>query len=76
MEVLRVSVPDEEQYGSAADFVLMHMVGCAMLCQDQLANLSQEKQKLYLAFELGVLEYYHRARLIQDKSKDVSQIFF
>jgi len=47
-----------------------------MLCQDQLGNLSQEKQKLYLAFELGVLEYYHRTRLILDESKGANEIFF
>lgn len=60
MGVLRMGVPSEEQYGSTEERVRIHMMGCEMLCADQLQNLSLEKQELYLAFELGVLEYYHR----------------
>ena len=71
-----MGVPSEEQYGSSAELVRMHMVGCEMLCEEQLQDLSLEKQKLYLAFELGVLEYHHRTMLTLDKSEDPNNIFF
>lgn len=71
-----MGVPSEEQYGSTAELVRIHMMGCEMLCTDQLQNLSFEKQKLYLAFELGVIEYHHRTMLTLDESKDANNIFF
>lgn len=71
-----MGVPSEEQYGALAELVRMHMVGCEILYKEQIQDLSVEKQKLYLAFELGVLEYQHRTILSLDKSKDADEIFF
>ena len=71
-----MGIPTEEQYGPTTELVRMHMMGCEMLCQEQFQDLSLEKQKLYLAFELGVLEYHHRTMLTLDKSVDANNIFF
>lgn len=71
-----MGIPSDERYGSTAELARIHMKACAMLCDDQVQNLNQGQQKLYLAFELGVLEYYHRTILTLDESKDANEVFF
>lgn len=64
------SEEEERQFSSATEMVQMQMMAAAMLFEDQLSRMTQEQEKKYFAFELGVIEYFDRTFLsIGDSEK-------
>ena len=70
------SQDEERQFSSAAEMVHMQMMGASMLYEDQLSKMTQEQEKRYLAFELGVIEYFDRAILSLSETENSDLRFF
>lgn len=67
---------EEHQFSSASELVLMQMAGASMLFEEQLSKMTPEQEKKYLAFELGVIEYFDRTLLRIDSEEDASDVKF
>lgn len=48
---------EKQRFSNVSELVKMHMLGARMLFEDEIEEMSVEQQNLYLAFELGVIEY-------------------
>jgi|GEM_PF-2887855 len=63
-------------FSSSFEQVEIHMALATMFCMEQLPKLTVEQQQRYLAFELGVLEYYDRVMLQEGLSEKDSGVRF
>ena len=54
---------EEKQFSSISELVEMSMTLASILFQEQLSEIDKQQEKLYRAFELGVIEYYDRVFL-------------
>lgn len=66
----------QELFATAAEAVSRHMLGCVMMSAQYLERKRKERSEAFLAFEMGVLEYFHRAAILPACSMDQSQSFF
>lgn len=68
---------EEGQFASASKLVQMQMMMASMLCEEQLSKMTPEQEKRYLAFELGVIEYFDRTfwRIGSDDENSDEQFF-
>ncbi len=64
-------------FSTAADLISMHIKVTTMLIDDELRNLSNEKQQnKFMAFELGVIEYFFQTMVSSHNDKDSDAVFF
>lgn len=73
-----VSNDDDRQFSSACELVQMQMMGASMLYEEQLSQMDKEQEKSYLAFELGVIEYFDETflSLAETNNSDVRFLNF
>lgn len=68
---------DEERlFSSASELVKMQMMAASLLCEDQLSQMRTEQEKSYLAFELGVIEYFDQTLLNISENENSDVKFF
>src|SRR5690554_406900 len=70
------SKDEERKFSSAAEMVQIQMMGASMLYEEQLSKMDKEQEKAYLAFELGVIEYFDRAFLSISETENSDVRFF
>jgi hypothetical protein len=66
---------EDRHFLSASELVQMQMTGASMLYKEQLSKMTPEQEKKYLAFELGVIEYFDRT-LLRINSEEASDVNF
>lgn len=71
-----MGLPNEKRFEPSATFATVRMAMCDALFPDQVKGMDADQKQLYLAFELGVIEYYHRNHIMLDESNDFNQTFF
>lgn len=65
-----------KNYATASELVYMHMDVASMLLGDEVQLFNEEQQIKYLAFQLGVIEYFHQSILASSEDLDPDSIFF
>ena len=68
-----MSTPTEELCTPYAEGAITHVKMCTTFYQDKLKDADNTLMTRYLAFELGVMEYFLRAMLQRHNSLDVNQ---
>jgi hypothetical protein len=69
---------EESLFSSVAELVQVQMLFTSMLIEHELSNLTEEQKKKYLAFELGVIEYFDQLmmRTESDNESDIRVMNF
>lgn len=65
-----LNTKDQEQFSSISDLVKMQMAASCIMFTDHLSKMTQEQEKKYFAYELGVIEYHYRMYLVSTESSD------
>lgn len=78
LEIPMAHGDEDRQFSTASELVRNHMMVTTMLYQDEILEMTFEQGQRYLAFELGVAEYYERAflNLYETESMDAKFINF
>ena len=67
---------EEKQFSSTSELIQMHMMMASILYEEQLAKLTPDQEKCYLAFELGVIEYFDRVFFQISSDEEDSGVMF
>lgn len=67
---------EERQFHSASEMIQMQMTAASISYEEELLKMTQDQEELYLAFELGVIEYFDRVYLSIIKIEDPDLRFF
>ena len=71
-----MSDEQQELFATAVQAASRHMLGCVMMHKQYLESKRKEQSEAFLAFEMGVLEFFHRTMILPACSMDASQSFF
>ncbi|MCR9982905.1 zinc ribbon domain-containing protein [Vibrio alginolyticus] len=67
---------EERLFLSACELVQMQMAGASLLYEEQISKMDHDQNNRYLAFELGVIEYFDRSLLSISETENSNVRFF